>query len=163
MTKFNRSGRQHTVDFLFTLSLLGVFAITAVLVTLFGANTYEKIVKQSRCTYETTNSLSYVREKIRQNDTSAGISVIQLEDNDVLEIQSTANGLSFVTYIYFLDGELKELYQPQGDPLPLSSGQSILALHGFSMEQLTDSLFLFTAFDENGHSDEIVVNVNSHL
>lgn len=161
MTNFNRRGQQHTVDFLFTLSLLGVFAITSVLVTLFGANTYERIVRKSRCTYETSSSLSYVREKMRQNDTSAGISIIRLEGTDVLEIQSTIDELSFVTYIYFLDGELKELYQPQGDPFPLSTGQRILSLHGFSMEQLTDSLFRFTAFDENGQSDEIVVRINS--
>lgn len=162
MTRSHRRSQQHTVDFLFTLSLLGVFAVTAVLVTLFGANTYERIVESSRCSYETSNSLSYVREKIRQGDTSAGISIIRLENNDVLEIQSTVNDASFVTYIYFSDGELKELYQPLGEPLPLASGQSILTLHGFTMEQLSDSLFRFTAFDENGDSDEIIVNMNCH-
>lgn len=155
------TNRQHTVDSLFTLSLLGVFAISALLVTVFGANTYEKIVSASRKTYESTTALSYVREKIRQNDAADCISVERLEDTDVLSLKSSVNGRSYITYVYYQDGMLRELYQQEGYDLPLSAGQGILKLHGLSMEQVSDSLLRFTAIDEDGSKSEITVALNS--
>ncbi len=155
------TNRQHTVDSLFTLSLLGVFAISALLVTVFGANTYEKIVSASRKTYESTTALSYVREKIRQNDAAGCISVERLEDTDVLSLKSSVNGRSYITYVYYQDGMLRELYQQEGYDLPLSAGQGILKVHGLSMEQVSDSLLRFTAIDEDGSESEITVALNS--
>ena len=155
------TNRQHTVDSLFTLSLLGVFAISALLVTVFGANTYEKIVSASRKTYESTTALSYVREKIRQNDAAGCISVERLEDTDVLSLKSSVNGRSYITYVYYQDGMLRELYQQEGYDLPLSAGQGILKVHGLSMEQVSDSLLRFTAIDEDGSESEITVAINS--
>ena len=155
------TNRQHTVDSLFTLSLLGVFAISALLVTVFGANTYEKIVSASRKTNESTTALSYVREKIRQNDAAGCISVERLEDTDVLSLKSSVNGRSYITYVYYQDGMLRELYQQEGYDLPLSAGQGILKVHGLSMEQVSDSLLRFTAIDEDGSESEITVALNS--
>ncbi len=155
------SNRQHTVDSLFTLSLLGVFAISALLVTVFGANTYEKIVSLSRRTYETSTTLSYIREKIRQNDTAGGVSITEIEDTDVLTLRSAVNGKSYITCIYYQDGMLRELYRQEEYDIPLSAGQGILEVHGLSMEQLSDTLYRFTAMDEDGEEAQITVAVNS--
>ena len=157
----SHTNRQHTVDSLFTLSLLGVFAISALLITVFGANTYEKIVSDSRKTYECATALSYIREKIRQNDSANCISVATVENTDVLSLKSRVNDKSYTTYVYYQDGALRELYQQEGYDLPLSVGQSILKVHGLSMEQLSDTLFRFTATDEDGSESEITVAINS--
>lgn len=160
MTNASMTGKRHTVDFLFTLSLLGVLAVTGLLVTVFGAHIYENMINQSENSYETDTSLAYVREKIRQNDTREGIEVTQREGQDVLAIKSSAEGYSFLTYIYFQDGSLKELYQLAGKNLPLSSGQTILSVSDFKMEQLSDTLFHFTAVDGDGKSSTLFVTVN---
>lgn len=157
----SHSSRQHTVDSLFTLSLLGVFAISALLVTVFGANTYEKIVAKSSYLYESGTSLSYIREKIRQNDTAGGVFITQVEGTDVLCLKSSVADRSYLTYIYFLDGSLRELYQQEGYDLPLSAGQQILSVHDLSMEQLSDSLLHFCVTDESGAESEITLQVNS--
>lgn len=157
----SHSARQHTVDSLFTLSLLGVFAVSALLVTVFGANTYEKIVSLSRRTYESSTALSYLREKIRQNDASDCVSLGEIEDTDVLILKSAVNGQDYLTYVYYQDGMLRELYQQEGYDLPLSAGQGILELHGLSMEQLSDHLYHFTVTDGDGTESEITVAVNS--
>ncbi len=161
MTNARLNGKRHTVDFLFSLSLLGVLAVTALLATLFGADIYENIIKHSESSYETGTSLAYVREKIRQNDTCEGITVTRREGQDVLAINSCVEGHSFLTCIYFQDGSLKELYQLAGESLPLSSGQTILSVSDFKMEQLSDTLFHFTAVDKGGESSELYVTVNS--
>ena len=159
--KPSQSGRQHTVDSLFTLSLLGVFAITALLITVFGAGTYEKIVSRSGNLYETGASLSYIREKIRQNDTAGSVCIARIQDTDVLQLKSSVNDRSYVTYLYYQDGALKELYEQEGADLSLSAGQRILTVHDLTMRQLSDSLFFFTATDESGSRSEITLRVNS--
>ena len=157
----SHSSRQHTVDSLFTLSLLGVFAISALLVTVFGANTYEKIVAKSSSIYEAGTSLSYIREKIRQNDTADSVSILQIEDTDVLCLKSNVNDRSYVTYIYWQDGALKELYQQEGYDLPLSAGQQILSVDGLEMKQLSDSLLYVAVTDKSGARSELTLQLNS--
>lgn len=155
------SAVRHTVDFLFVLSLLGFFALSALLVMLFGANTYENLVAQSEGLYETGTSLSYIREKIHANGSAQDISIAQREGTDVLVLSDSVGERRVHTWIYFLDGTLYELYQPADDQLPLSSGQEILQLEDFTMEQLSDTLFYFTAVGSNHKGSSLYVTVNT--
>lgn len=151
---------QHTADFLFILSLLGVFALSALLVMLFGAGIYEKLVQQSQSMYETGTALSYVREKIHSCDSGQGISIVSKDGTDVLVLTDQVNGRMLHTCIYFLDGALLELNEPAGESLPLTAGQEILTLTDFSMQQLSDTLFHFTAVGSDRQSDEIYVTLH---
>ncbi|MBQ7841074.1 MAG: DUF4860 domain-containing protein [Lachnospiraceae bacterium] len=155
------SEKKHSADFPFILTLLGVFTISALLVTLFGANIYRHIVSESQTGYEKSASLSYMREKLRQNDRAGAISLIEVDGTDVLSIEADFPDNSFVTWIYFQDGALKELFCKKDNPISLSAGQALLTLSDFSMAQLSDSSFLFCATAKDGSFQELTVTLHT--
>lgn len=61
----------HVVDFLFTLSLFGVFTICALIVAAIGVQVYQNTVSNMENNYTVRTSLTYVAEKIRQHDEPA--------------------------------------------------------------------------------------------
>ena len=154
--------KQRSADVLFLISLLGVFAVSIVLVTVFGANTYRNIVSRSQKNYELTTSLSYVREKIRQNDQTGCILITTVDDTDVLSIKDSSSDSDYVTWIYFYEGSLRELFHQESNPLSLSAGQKILALDDFSMKQLSESLFWFSSVESGQTAAELTVTLHSN-
>lgn len=144
--------------FLFLLSLFGIFSVCALLVTLFGAEIYQKQIKSAQTSYEMNAPLSYVREKIRQNDQAGCIDLITVEQIPVLSIQNAADS-GFVTWIYFQDGALCELFFQKEYPLSLSAGQRLLSVTDFSMEKKSDTMYFFRAYAADGSFSELTVTL----
>ena len=69
-------------DFLFTLLLFLLFAVSALGLILTGAGVYERTVNSMEDNFEERTALSYVAEKLRQND---GAGTVFAED-DMLRI-----------------------------------------------------------------------------
>ena len=70
---------QHIIDFLFVLSLFCVFAVSSVLLILFGADIYNKTVQQMECNYSSRTSIAYITEKIRLTSAIKTTAVIAKE------------------------------------------------------------------------------------
>ena len=68
MTTQSKTGT-HMVDLLFTLALVCVFAASALMVVLIGANVYQNTVEGMDENFSARTSVTYVATKIRQNDT----------------------------------------------------------------------------------------------
>ena len=54
----------HVVDFLFTLALFCVFAASALMVVVIGANVYRQTVRGMDSNYDSRTSLTYLTEKV---------------------------------------------------------------------------------------------------
>ena len=65
----------HIVDVLFVLALFCVFAVSALILLLIGANVYQKTVNDMDANYNGRTAVSYITEKIRQNDSDSAVSV----------------------------------------------------------------------------------------
>ena len=63
----------HAIDFLFTITLLAFFAISALLAVVIGARVYERITENMSINYDSRTSIAYVTEKIRQHDAAGGV------------------------------------------------------------------------------------------
>ena len=146
--------------FLFLLSLFGAFCICALSVTLLGARIYQKQAESSQISYELNTPLSYVREKLRQNDRTGCIDLIEVEQTPVLSVKSGADS-DFATWIYYQDGSLWELFFESQNPLPLSAGQRLLSVTDFYMEKKSDSQYFFRAYGADGSSLELTVTLSS--
>ena len=68
-----KNERRHMVDVLFVLTLFCVFALCSILLIAVGAKVYQNTINSMETHFTSTTSLSYITEKIRQNDTSSGI------------------------------------------------------------------------------------------
>ena len=60
--------KKHVIDLLFPIALLFVFSISAIFVVLFASNIYQNTVEKSSLNYSSSMILSYISEKIHQND-----------------------------------------------------------------------------------------------
>lgn len=134
---------QHIVDILFVLALFAVFAASALMLVIIGANVYQRTVTNMDTHYEERAACSYLTEKLRQNDRADAVSVGALEDVPALVMTEEINGEFFCTYLYLYDGYLKELFVRRdsfaGSSL-LAAGQNILPLEDFQIEETAAGL-----------------------
>ena len=131
------------VDILFVLALFGVFAVSALTLVTIGADVYQHTVTDMSINYESRTAVSYITEKVRQNDTADSIFLTTLEDVPALCILSRIDEDTYCTYLYLYEGHLKELFMKQGASLggqALPAGTDILQLKTLSMDYVTDNL-----------------------
>ncbi|MCH1978284.1 DUF4860 domain-containing protein [Lawsonibacter sp. OA9] len=140
----------HAIDFFFILSLLGIFVTTATLVIVIGADIYQSAVSSTTSDANVRTALSYVTEKIHQNDRSQGISVSSDEDRDLLLLHDTYQGSDYTTYIYEYEGTLRELTIRASDTPDYGSGQIITEISDFSILQDEQGRFVLSASGDEG-------------
>lgn len=145
----------------FPIAVFFVFAASSLAVLTLSARFYRSQTTESEYHYTTRTSLSYVSEKIRQNDTDGDISIRTVEDQDCLAIKSSADGISYTTYIYEQDGMLKELFIRDDADLHLKDGTEIMEVGDFTMEEIDTNLFRFTSVDKDGKTSVLTASERS--
>lgn len=158
-----KKAKQYTIDFLFTIALFFAFSATAVVVLLLSANIYQGIVNSSDSNFETGTALSYITEKVRQGDSGGAenIHLCKFEDFDALAIAQTYHGTRYVTYIYEMDGELKESFVQEGIDFSAKAGTTIMQVHDFEITQISDSLLGVSYASESGQKCSTLINIHS--
>ena len=156
-----RVENNHIIDLLFTLALFCVFAASALFVVVIGANVYQTTVKQMNENYASRTSLSYIAEKIRQNDSACDITLGQMDGLSSLILHQTYEDTDLYTYIYVQDGYLKELFIRGDQTATADAGQSIMSVASLTMEQIHPDLFRFTSTNEDQKSSQLYVHVHA--
>ena len=151
----NKNETRHMIDVLFVLTLFCVFAVCSVLLIAVGAKVYQNTINNMETHFTSTTALSYITEKIRQNDISGNLSIEKFDGNDALVLSSEYNGEEYCTYIYSFNGHLKELFTKKNIKLSPQAGQDILAISDFSVMLLDDDLYEITLVDSNHKSKTI--------
>jgi hypothetical protein len=155
--------QQHTIDILFPVALFFAVTASALIVLLFATNIYQGIVTNSAARFEQETSLSYITEKIRQNDIggSKNIYLSNFSGYDALAIEQDYGETSYVTYIYEADGKLQEIFLQKGANASAQSGTTIIEVSDFEMKELTDGLFQFSCTSADGSNDSVIVSLHS--
>jgi len=153
--------KKHTIDFLFPLILFFLFSAFALTVILLASNTYSHVTQDAQERYETRTSLAYIKEKIRQNDTSAGVSVSAFENIPCLMLHQVYGDTKYTTYIYEKDGFLKELFLKDGISASPSDGKNIMSVTSFQIETVADQLFRFSSTDKSGNLSSLLISTTS--
>ncbi len=71
------------------IALFAFFMACAILVILFGARVYKSTVEKSNANYSSRTLLSYVMEKIHQNDRAGGVSVGEFDGIPALILEQS--------------------------------------------------------------------------
>lgn len=150
------SRRAHMVDVLFILALFCVFAASALMVVVIGADVYQGTVRGMERNFNLYTSLNYLTQKVRQYDTEGAVSIGEIEGQDALVLEERVGDGVYQTFIYYWDGALRELFVMQDSSADASGGQEILQIGGFAVEQ-EGSLFRFTVQDLGGEKASTVV------
>lgn len=161
----NENRQRHSISGLFTLILLLMFAFSTLSLVLLGSRIYRNGVSCLNRNYTTRTAVAYVTEKIRQHDEKDGIFLSDLDGIPSLLMKDNIDGDTFLTYIYFYDGALRELYVRDGTDLSSDMGSKIVVLDDFSVSASPvsqDTLLIYVA-GEKGHSIKSSVRVNSGI
>ena len=95
---------------------------------LIGSRVYENIRERDNDSFYRDTAVSYVVNKIRQADQSGGVTVGETGDGtSFLLLTSQVNGAVYETWIYTMDGVLRELFTPRGSGLSVEDGLEICA------------------------------------
>ena len=133
------------VDILFVLALFGVFAVSALALVTIGADVYQHTVEDMGVNYESRTAVSYIMEKVRQNDTADSIFLTDLENVPALCMLSEIDEETYCTYLYLYDGHLKELF---------------MDLQEFSLSYASDDLIRISLRTASGEDHTFYIHVH---
>ena len=146
----------HVVDFLFTLALFCVFAASALMVVVIGANVYRQTVRGMDSNYDSRTSLTYLPEKVRQNDAANAVTIRSVGDSPALVLSQQAGERTYETWIYVYDGYLREVFVAQGVQVKPTAGQPIKEQQSFLAEK-EGSVLTLTATGTDGETRRATV------
>ncbi len=152
---------KHMIDILFVLSLFCVFAVSAVVVILFGANIYRSTVSHMDHNYTQRTSIAYITEKIRQSDESGALQLRTENNTPVLMLTSVINDIPYATSLYEFNGWLYELFARTDIELPLDAGQPVMEVSSLSFKEISPSLLSVSITDSTGEAETIYVSIHS--
>lgn len=145
--------------------------MSALILVTIGADVYQHTVTDMQHNYETRTSISYITEKIRQNDTSltdgeSSVGISSLSGQKALALTSELAGEEYCTYLYLYDGCLKELLIKKGSSLggdALSAGQTIMELSDFRIEPVAKRLLSLQLTTIDGEQHQVFVSTHSDI
>lgn len=141
---------RHIVDLLLPIALFLVLAASSLFLVLLAANVYQKNVAWEEKNYESRTCLSYVTEKIRQNDEKGGVEIGTFDGVPSIILRQNFGEQAYVTYLYCYDGMLRELFVQEGVSASVTDGQEILQVNDFQFSEQEDGIFKISYIDENG-------------
>ena len=115
----------------------------------------------SQRNYTSGTALSYLTEKLRQNDREDGIFLDELDGTQTVVLRQKTADASYLTYLYAWDGQLRELYVKEGTTFSPSAGKSILPVKEFSMEETENQVITFRCTDTSGETATAVYTIRS--
>ncbi|MCI8430011.1 MAG: DUF4860 domain-containing protein [Lachnospiraceae bacterium] len=152
---------KHVIDLIFPIALFFVFAASSFSVLILAADVYASTTDRLGVNDENRTALSYISEKIRQNDSNGAINTVSIDDTDCLALSAVYNGIPCTTYIYVYDGILKELFINDGIPVSLKNGRDIMQISSLSIDRLEDHIYLFTTVDSTGTESSVIASERS--
>lgn len=125
MQKLKKSAGMALLSSLAPALLFGVFALCSLMVILLGARLYNISSERMEDNSAARIGLSYISNKVRQQDYADSIEIERLGYVDALCLYQTINGEEYRTLIYWEDGYIRELFARTGLDIDLAAGLEI--------------------------------------
>lgn len=158
--------KRHVIDMLLPLSLFLMLAASSLFVMVLSAGIYQHNVESRNANYDNRLCLSYITEKIRQNDKDAEIHVSTFDGLSALSIERTyAPGSVYTIYLYFdeEEGALYEAFVPssQAASMDRSAGEKILEIASVQMAEEDNRSFYIFCTDASGQEASTHVSLRT--
>ncbi len=128
--------KRHSIDIIFVLLLLGMFALSGITLIVLGTQIYQNILTGMERNSDARTARAYITQKLRQGQRASAIRIGSLDDIPTLEITQQFNGTDYVTKLYATDGKLKELFETMDAELPASAGSDVTAVDALTFDEL---------------------------
>ncbi len=152
MERKGKKTKGQSVQFLFTLLLFLILTICSIFTITFGAKVYKNIDSRMNENFISTTALSYISNKVKQADESNAISVLTMDNTQILKIEQIFNETKYFTLIYFKDGNIKELFVSEDSQYTLEDGISIMGGEGITFSMIENNLLKVETSGNQGNS-----------
>ena len=142
--------KKHSAQLLPVL-LLALFLLLSTLIAVRSAAAYKKVLDRSD-RLDRSTALTYITEKVRQNDAAGALRVGRIGDCEALVI-AQGDEILYDTYIYCYDGSLRELMiKRELAPAP-EMGRALLPMDSLELT-LEGGLLCIRCTDGTGETRE---------
>lgn len=146
---------QHHIDALIALLLFGVFSACVLAVLLTGADAYRRLTRRDQAAFDRRSCQQYIATKVRQADAEHGVAAGSVGGVPALVLDPEAE---YVTYIYYYDGWLRELYAWSGEPAEPGEGERIAPARGLELS-VEGGLLTLRLAREGGGEDTLLLSL----
>ncbi len=153
--------RRQAIDIIFALGLFCVFAVSALLVVQIGSTTYGSNVENTESIFSSRTAISYVEKQVKQHDTVGGVTIGTLEEIPALLLKTEIDGETYINYIYYYEGSLRELFAKEGATVSAALGEELIPLKEFEMQQVAEGIYAFSVVDNNDAKSQTIISVRS--
>lgn len=152
----------------FVLLLFAIFAGSILMVLLFGASSYEKIVSSGQASYDDRTGVQYIAAKIRHSDEADSVDVgsfssrtdPEVDEINTLYLKMEAEENVYYTKIYYYDGYIREILCSENGGLKPEDGNEILAARGLRFK-MQGNLIQIQVENEDGTQSSVCLSVRS--
>ena len=133
------------IDTVFVLIIFCIFAISVLMVLMFGASIYQNLTGMIRDGQDERAVLSYIWTKAKNDDNEGRISVGYFHGLPTLFLDEEFDRVPYRTRIYYYDGWVHELFsETELDFYPVD-GTRIIEVESLDFEELDHGLIRITA------------------
>lgn len=154
--------KKHVIDLIFPLAIFFVFAVSAFLVLLLSVHIYGDQTDKTLKNYESSTPLSYITEKVRQNDSQGNISIEDLNGVTSLVLHGSSSDVTYSTYLYVYEGWLKELTIRDDTAASPEAGKNIIEACDLQVEKFSTHTYKITVTDLEGDSQTRILTERSN-
>lgn len=126
---------------MFTVLLLGLFALTAIFVAVMGVKVYANSAEKMQANFDTRTSIVYLSEKIRTCPDD-GFSVRELNGATALVLSEEVDGHNYESWLFVADGKLCECTVSEGGTILPGAAQHIMPLESFDAQLVSGGIEL---------------------
>jgi hypothetical protein len=112
---------------MFTVMLLGIFALAAVFVAVMGAKVYANSAEKMQANFDTRTSIVYLSEKIRTNP-GDNYDVREVNGRPAIVLTEQIGENYYESWIFVLNDRLSEVTVVKGNSFLPSAAQQIMDL-----------------------------------
>ncbi|MEA4815619.1 MAG: DUF4860 domain-containing protein [Lachnospiraceae bacterium] len=126
--------------FVMGLFLFFIFTGAMFMVLVFGAGAYNDIRNELESQYNERTCVSYICAKLRHYDSEGAVSIGENKGIETIMLAEEENGAEYITYIYYYEGYMRELYCEKSVEFDPDAGFSVIPAEGLSVKMAGDAL-----------------------
>ncbi len=154
-------GVSHSVSGVFVFLLVGLFAVSALMLTLIGTRVYRNVNEAGTQNSQSQLLVSYLGNKLRSYDACGSVAVESRDGLSVLRLSERLDGEAYETLIYGYDGAVYEQLVPTGQSFSPEDGQRIAEVESLSFALSDDGLATLSVVEASGKSRTLHVALRS--
>ena len=144
-----KKGRGQRIDTVFVLIIFCIFAISVLMVLMFGASIYQNMTEITREGQNERTVLSYIWTKTKNEDGAGRVTVGFFHGLSALFYEEEFDGVPYRTMIYFHDGWVYELFSDASLEFYPEDGVQIIRAENLFFTQTSFGLIKVSSGDKS--------------